>query len=267
LLLCAINVSEGRHRHVIDAISAAAGSCLLDVHSDPHHHRSVLTLAGADVEAAARMVALMTVSLVDLRTHDGVHPRLGAADVVPFVPFRPSTPSDARAAQVRFAGWMASALGVPCFLYGGRVSLPDVRRRAFRSLWPGAGPLVAHPTAGATCVGARPVLVAYNAWLCEGTAIEVARAAAAAVRGPHVRARAFPVGGRVQVSMNLVDPVAFGPAQAYDAVASRVSVGRAELVGLLPAALLSTIPRRRWRELDLDPARTIEARLEATGNW
>ena len=265
MLLCAINVSEGRDRRAIAAITAAAGSSLLDVHSDPHHHRSVVTLAGADVEGAARAMALLTVSLVDLRIHRGEHPRLGAVDVVPFVPFGPSTPGDARAAVVRFAGWMATALDVPCFLYGGRASLPEVRRRAFRTLWPGAGPLLAHGTAGATCVGARPVLVAYNAWLCAGTGIEIARAAARAVRGPAVRALAFDVGDRVQVSMNLVDPVALGPAQAYDAVARHAPVSGAELVGLVPAAVLTAIPRHRWPELELDPSRTIEARLEEAG--
>ena len=265
MLLCAINVSEGRDHRAIAAITAAVGACLLDVHSDPHHHRSVVTLAGAEVEAAARALALLTVSVVDLRVHRGAHPRLGAVDVVPFVPFGPSTPGHARAAQVRFAGWMAAALDVPCFLYGGRASLPEVRRRAFRTLWPGTGPLRAHRSAGATCVGARPVLVAYNAWLREGTGIDIARAAATAVRGGAVRALAFEVGDRVQVSMNLVDPVAVGPAQAYDAVARHAPVSGAELVGLVPNAVLRAIPRHRWPALDLDPARTIEARLEEAG--
>jgi glutamate formiminotransferase len=258
-----INVSEGRREAAITAIAAAAGPCLLDVHRDPHHHRTVLTLAGAGVEAAARATALMAVSILDLRAHDGAHPRLGAVDVVPFVPLDGTRPADARAAQLRFAGWMADALDVPCFLYGARLSLPEVRRRAFRTLWPGTGPASPHPTAGASCVGARPVLVAYNAWLGEGAGIDVARAAARAVRGPALRALAFEVGDRVQVAMNLVDPSALGPAQAYDAVARQAPVDRGELVGLVPAAVLDAVPPHRWPELDLDPARTIEARLEA----
>jgi hypothetical protein len=94
----------------------------------------------------------------------------------------------------------------------------------------------------------------------------VARAAASAVRGPAVRALAFELGDRVQVSMNLVDPLAVGPAQAYDAVARHAPVARAELVGLLPERVLAAVPEHRWPELDLDPARTIEARLEAAGN-
>jgi glutamate formiminotransferase len=264
-----INVSEGRRDTVITAVAAAAGSCLLDVHTDPHHHRSVLTLAGAGVEAAARALAMMTVSVVDLRSHRGVHPRLGAVDVVPFVPLGKSTPADARAAQVRFAGWMSTALGVPCFLYGTRISLPEVRRRAFRNLWPGTGPVLPHPSAGATCVGTRPVLVAYNVWLREGTRRAVARAIASAVRGPTVRSLAFGIGDRLQVSMNLVDPVEVGPAQAYDEVARHAralgtGVDRAELVGLLPRAVLAAVPKARRAELDIDASRTIEARLESS---
>jgi glutamate formiminotransferase len=261
-----INVSEGRRDTVITAISAAAGSCLLDVHTDPHHHRSVLTLAGEGVEAAARALTVMAVSVVDLRSHRGVHPRLGAVDVVPFVPLGATTPADARAAQVRFAGWMSEALGVPCFLYGTRISLPDVRRRAFRTLWPGTGPVLPHPSAGATCVGTRSVLVAYNVWLREGTRRTVARAVASAVRGPVVRSLPFHVGDHLQVSMNLVDPAVVGPAQAYDEVvrharALGTGVERAEMVGLLPEAVLAAAPKARWAELDLDPDRTIEARL------
>jgi glutamate formiminotransferase len=265
VLMCVINVSEGRRGAAINAIAAAAGSSLLDLHTDVHHHRSVLTLAGPSVEAAARALATMAVSVVDLRFHRGAHPRLGAVDVAPFVPVGEATPADACAAQVRFAGWMSEALGVPSFLYGARISLPEVRRRAFRTLWPGTGPVLPHPTAGATCVGARPLLVAYNVWLRENTAPDIARAAASAVRGPSVRALAFAIGPRLQVSMNLVDPVAVGPAQAYDAVARHADVTGAELVGLVPAAVLTAVPRRRWRELDLDPSRTIEARLEAVG--
>ena len=217
--MCVINVSEGRREAAITLIAASAGSSLIDLHTDPHHHRSVVTLAGPGTEAAARAVATMAVSVVDLRFHRGAHPRLGAIDVAPFVPFGETTPADACAAQVRFAGWIGEALAVPSFLYGARISLPEVRRRAFRSLWPGTGPILPHPTAGATCVGARPPLVAYNVWLREDTAIDAARAAAKAVRGPTVRALAFEVGDRVQVSMNLVDPVTVGPAQAHDAVA------------------------------------------------
>jgi glutamate formiminotransferase / 5-formyltetrahydrofolate cyclo-ligase len=257
-----VNVSEGRRAPTIAAIAGAAGRCLLDVHSDPHHHRSVLTMAGDhDLEGAVRAVTAEAVHRIDLRGHVGAHPRLGAVDVVPFVPLADAPPAEAVAARDRFAAWAAEDLHLPCFLYGPERSLPDVRRRAFAGIEPDAGPPVPHPTAGAVCVGARPVLVAYNVWLGGEADVALARTVAAAVRGPAVRALGLDVGGQAQVSMNLVDPLAFGPDRAYDEVATRAPVARAELVGLLPAAVLDAVPRRRWAELDLDPTRTIEGRL------
>ncbi|HJV08317.1 MAG TPA: hypothetical protein VJ653_01490, partial [Acidimicrobiales bacterium] len=113
-----MNVSEGRDRSVIDALAGAGGECVLDVHADRHHHRAVLTLAGAGVEAAVRGVATEAVRRIDLRLHVGVHPRLGAVDVVPFVPLAGSSMDDALAARDRFAAWAGEELGVPCFLYG-----------------------------------------------------------------------------------------------------------------------------------------------------
>lgn len=252
-----INVSEGRDRAAIRRVSAAGGGCLLDVHSDPHHNRSVLTLAGAGVEDAARVVTVEAVRRIDLRLHVGVHPRLGAVDVVPFVPLAGSTMDDATAARDRFAAWAGEDLGVPCFLYGPERSLPDVRRRAFTGLSPDTGPPVAHPTAGAICVGARPVLVAYNVWLADGVPVAVARQVAREIRGPGLRALGLDVGGRAQVSMNLVEPGKVTPADAFDAVAARAPVDRAELVGLVPAAVLDAVPRARWEELALSPAKTI----------
>jgi glutamate formiminotransferase len=262
-LECVVNVSEGRDRTTIDAIASAGGSTVLDVHTDPHHHRSVLTLGGADaaVEDAARAVATEAVRRIDIRLHVGVHPRLGAVDVVPFVPLAGAGMPGAVAARDRFATWAADDLDVPCFLYGPERALPDVRRRAFTGLLPDRGRPVPHPTAGAMCVGARSILVAYNVWLPEGVDRATARRVAAEVRSPAVRALGLDVGGRAQVSMNLVDPASVGPAEAYDAVAARVAVAGAELVGLLPAAVLAAVPESRWEELDLGASRTIEATL------
>jgi glutamate formiminotransferase len=136
-------------------------------------------------------------------------------------------------------------------------------------LAPDDGPDAPHPTAGATAVGARPVLVAYNVWL--GAAdVAVAQQLAVEVRGDGVRALGLAVGDRAQVSMNLIDPMRVGPAAAYDRVraASRArgaSVAGAELVGLLPEAVLAAIEEARWAELDLSPDRTIEARLARRG--
>ncbi len=254
-----MNVSEGRDRAVIDAIARAGHPCLLDVHADPHHHRAVLTLAGPEVQDVARAVAREAVRRIDLRLHVGVHPRLGAVDVVPFVPLAGSTMDDAVAARDRFATWAGDDLGVPCFLYGAERSLPDVRRHAFTGLAPDAGPKVAHPTAGAICVGARPVLVAYNVWLAGGVEVATARQVAREIRGPSVRALGLDVGGRAQVAMNLLQPLVVGPAAAYDAVAARAPVSGAELVGLVPAAVLAAVPEARWAELDLSPEKTLPA--------
>ena len=257
MLECVINVSEGRDRSVLRAVALAGEGCLLDVHADPHHNRAVLTLAGAGVEDAARAVATEAVRWIDLRLHVGVHPRLGAVDVVPFVPLAGSTMDDALAARNRFAAWAAEELGVPCFLYGPERTLPDVRRRAFTGLAPDFGGPVPPPTAGAICVGARPVLVAYNVWLADGVGVVTARRVAREIRGPALRALGLDVGGRAQVSMNLVDPARLGPAEAYDAVAARAPVAGAELVGLVPAAVLEAVPAERWAELDLGSDRTL----------
>lgn len=259
ILECVINVSEGRDQGAVDAIAGAAGRCLLDVHTDRHHHRCVVTLAGDGVEEAARAVTTEAVRRLDVRLHAGVHPRLGVVDVVPFAPLAGSTPTHALAARDRFARWAAVELGLPCFLFGPERSLPEVRRTAFVDRGPDLGPATAHPTGGAVCVGARPVLVAYNVWLT-GDAPE-ARRVAAAVRGQHVRALGLDVGGRAQVSMNLVEPLVLGPDRAYDAVAALTEVAGAELVGLVPVAVLHRVPAERWAELDLDPSHTIEARL------
>ncbi|MEA2901352.1 MAG: glutamate formiminotransferase / 5-formyltetrahydrofolate cyclo-ligase [Actinomycetota bacterium] len=266
MLECVVNVSEGRDPVVIALLVAAGGRCLLDVHSDAHHHRSVLTLAGPGeaVEAAAWAVTAEAVARLDLRSHVGVHPRLGVVDVVPFVPLEGSTIDVAVAARDRFLAWAADELGLPGFAYGPppERSLPEVRRSAFAGLAPSAGPPRPHPTAGAVCVGARPVLVAYNVWLAEGVGVDEARRVAAAVRRPGVvRALGLDVGGRAQVSMNLIAPSAVGPAEAFDAVRALVAVDGAELVGLLPAAVLEAVAPARWGELDLARSRTIEARL------
>lgn len=252
-----VNISEGQRPDVIDAIADAAGADLLDVHRDPHHHRAVLTLVG---EEAPRAVARAAVERLDLRRHQGVHPRIGVVDVVPFVALAGSSDLDAVAARDRFCRWIAHELAVPAFAYGPERTLPEVRRRAFTDLDPTCGPAVPHPTAGAVAVGARDVLVAYNLWLADAQ-VDEARRVAAAVRGPHLRALGLQVGPRVQVSMNLVAPDRLGPADAADLVAQHAAVEGAELVGLLPRAVLRAVPPERWAALDLDDDRTIEARL------
>lgn len=260
-----VNVSEGRDASVLRALGIAAGSHLLDIHADHHHHRSVLTLAGPQVAEAVRRVVSEAVARIDLRSHRGSHPRLGAADVVPFTPLEGSLLDDAVAARDHFANWAAESLGIPCFVFGPERSLPDVRRGAFTALAPATGPDRPHPRAGAVSVGARGPLLAYNLWLAPGTDVQVARQVAVAIRGPGIRALGLDLDGAAQVSCNLIDPLAVGPDAAFDAVARHVTIARAELVGLLPARVLEAIPASRRRTLDLSPSRTIEARLEQAG--
>jgi glutamate formiminotransferase / 5-formyltetrahydrofolate cyclo-ligase len=256
---CVVNVSEGRDAAVVHALAASAGRDLLDVHTDPDHNRTVLTLVGED---APRAVAREAVARIDLGVHAGVHPRIGAVDVVPFVPLAGATMAGARHARDRFAHWLAGDLQVPVFLYGPERTLPEVRRGAFAALAPDVGPARPHPTAGGAAVGVRPVLVAWNVWLAEPD-VALARRVASAIRGPHLRALGLAVAGGAQVSMNLVTPEVVGPAEAWDLVAGHAPVDRAELVGLVPAAVLARTPRHRWRQLDLSDDRTIESRLGA----
>lgn len=242
---------------MIAALVAAGGDDVLDVHRDSDHNRAVLTLYG---EAAPRAVAEEAVRLIDVRAHAGAHPRIGAVDVVPFAPLGDTPFDEAIAARDRFARWAGEALALPCFLYGPERTLPDIRRAAFSSLGPDTGPAAPHPTAGACAVGARPVLVAYNLWLADSD-LASAREIARGLRGPAVRALGLQVGRSVQVSLNLVDPMVVGPAAAHDMVAARARIARAELVGLVPEAVLRAVPQARWAQLDLDAERTIEARL------
>jgi glutamate formiminotransferase len=262
VLECVANLSEGRRPEVLRRLADGAGPDLLDLHSDPDHHRSVLTLVG---EEAVRRVARGAADALDLRDHTGAHPRIGVIDVVPFVPYGGGTTmGDALGARDRFAQWAADELGVPCFVYGPERTLPDVRRGAFTTLRPDHGPDAPHPTAGAIAVGARRVLVAYNLWLTTPD-LAAARRTAAGLRGPDVRALGLAVGRHVQVSCNLVEPDRVGPAEVYDRVATHASIARAELVGLVPRPVLLAIDPDRWSELDLAEDRTIEARVAAAG--
>jgi glutamate formiminotransferase/glutamate formiminotransferase/formiminotetrahydrofolate cyclodeaminase len=161
-------------------------------------------------------------------------------------------------ARDRLATRATTELGVPCVRYGPERTLPDVRRNA-------ATEVEAHPTAGICCVGARPVLVAYNLWLRPGSSLDAAKRIANEIRRPTLRTLGLAVGDAVQVSCNLIDPSTTGPDVAFDAVAARAPVARAELVGLVPASVLEAIPEGRWLQLDLSLSRTIEARLSQAG--
>ena len=268
MLETVVNVSEGRDGRTLEALAGAAGRHLLDLHRDAGHNRSVFTLAArrtSELEEAVRALAREAVARLDLRRHEGAHPRFGVLDVVPFVPLSGAGMAEAVAARDGFARWAGRDLALPCFLYGPERDLPTVRRGAFGTLTPATGPAAPHPSAGACAVGARPVMLAWNLWLADGDR-RVAGRVAAALRGPAVRALAFELPDGVQLSFNLVDPLRVGPATVLDAALSAgVRVARAELVGLAPAAVLEGTEPTRWAELDLDPDRTIEARLEGLG--
>jgi glutamate formiminotransferase len=262
------NVSEGRRPAVVARIadafaSASAQVRLLDVSSDPDHDRSVLTLAGppAALLDAAVAGAAACMELIDLRGHAGVHPRIGALDVLPFVPLAGAT--EATCVQLAHAAGrrLAGELGLPVYFYGAaatrpeRAPLPALRNRGFEALLAGAAsdPALApdlggpglHPSAGAVAVGVRPFLIAYNVDL-DSTDLALARRIAAAVRErggglPAVRALGLSLAarGRVQVSMNLLDYRLTPPAAALAAVerlaaAAGVEVAGSELVGLVP---------------------------------
>jgi glutamate formiminotransferase / 5-formyltetrahydrofolate cyclo-ligase len=280
---CVVNVSEGRDGRTLDLLAAASSPALLDLHRDPDHNRAVLTLAGpaAALEAAVRSLAAATLEHLDLRVHQGVHPRFGVLDVVPFVPVEPGRPGagdldGAVALRDGLARWLAEEFGLPSFLYGplpgGRTrTLPDIRRRAFLpspdegGARPDFGPDRPHPRWGASAVGARNALVAYNVWV---DSLEVARQVTPLVRRTEVRALSLAVGERVQISCNLVDPEHYGPARLYDEVTDLVTraggrVEGAELVGLVPEVVLHAVSPARWTELGLAADSTIESRLPA----
>jgi glutamate formiminotransferase len=273
VLECVVNISEGRDGAKLAALARACGPYLLDVHSDAAHNRSVFTVAGeaGGAQLAARGLATKAVELLDLGGHDGVHPRIGVVDVVPWVALEGWPLVDAASAEGRemarrardsFARWASAELELPVFFYGEERSLPELRRGAWGAFGPDLGPAAPHPTAGATAVGCRPLLVAYNLWLGNAE-LATARSIAAGLRSPQVRALGFAVNGGVQVSCNLLAPLVAGPAWAWDEVSRLATVTRAELVGLVPQAVLQSVPQRRWAQLDLAPERTIEHHLTA----
>ena len=279
MLECVPNVSEGRDDAALRALAHACGPSLLDLHVDADHHRSVFTLAGPGPDDAIDAVCALAREVearVDVSRHTGVHPRLGALDVVPFVALAGRPLSFAVDAAHAFASWVARELAVPVFLYGaaadGERSLPQVRAGAFTKFAPDAGPTAPHPTLGAVAVGARPPMIAVNCEL-DTDDLSLARSIARQVRErdgglPGVRALAFPLTepSRVQVSMNLVDLERTGLQVACDAVRRRAwaaghDVTRVELVGLLPADELARCDATFRAFSGLGADRTIEARL------
>ena len=267
-----MNISEGRDLDVLDHLSRQARGSLRDRHHDAFHNRSVFTLINhADpLERDVRDLISAALASLDLAAHEGVHPRLGVVDVVPFVPLAPEVLATAVQLRDRTAKWVATTQRVPVFLYGplanGERTLPFVRAHAFTDLAPDLGPPRPDVHRGAVVVGARDILVAWNLWLA-GVDLAQANSLARLVRRPGVRSLGLEVGDRVQVSCNLYDITLASPSLVYDLVAAHLPPGgeieRAELVGLLPRSLLFAEDRRRWAQLGLSEAVTIESRLEA----
>jgi len=254
------NFSEGRRARVISAIAnaAASGAHLLDIDSDPDHNRAVISIAASRPRLIDGLVAAVSAAVerIDLRVHEGVHPRVGAADVVPIVPLGESTLADARelAREVGMRIW--SDLRVPVYWYGEQRSLADIRAgRAHPDL---GGPDL-HLTAGAVCVGARLTLVAFNV-LLQDMDVAQARALAKSLRESEggmrgVQAMVFLLPrGRVQLSMNLFRVEETPPAAVLAELARReVRVAEPQLVGLCPAVAAGEVAA----------GRVLEARLAA----
>ena len=284
------NISEGRDREKIGRIVAAVqtvpGVRVLDLHSDPDHNRSVITMAGEEeplVEAAVTL-ARACAEEINLSEQTGVHPRMGALDVFPFVPLQDATLEDA-ARLAHQAGEKIGALGFAVYLYESAATAPhrrnlaDVRRGGYKGVaerisdpaWtPDYGPAKLSPSLGAVAVGARPFLVAFNAFLDTGD-VSVAREIAGKVRErdgglPGLKALGLEVGGKAQVSMNLTDLEKTSLPEALEAVRCEAagrgaSVESTELVGLLPLDALLQTSRHYLGLRELGEKQVLEAGL------
>lgn len=290
LVQCVPNFSEGRDPRVLaalqDAVTSVAEVMLLDIHADPWHHRSVFTVAGAPaaVAEAAFRATRTAVERIDLTEHRGEHPRIGAADVVPFAPLRGLRLRECAALARRVGARIAAELDVPVYLYGSAARHPDrarlhaIRRRGVaelagriaqdRDAQPDFGPARLHPTAGATAVGARQLLVAFNVALDTddvGLARRIARGVRSSSGGlPAVQAQGFLVDDRAQVSMNLINVDVTPPGAAFWAVLKRaeaagVAVHHSEIVGLIPERAADGW--ERWRLREPIAAKLLEPRI------
>jgi glutamate formiminotransferase/formiminotetrahydrofolate cyclodeaminase len=295
LVECVPNFSEGRDpekvRALVAAVKAVPGVFILDEEMDHDHHRAVLTFVGTPeaVEEAAFRAARLAVDLIDLRSHQGGHPRVGATDVVPFISLRGVTMADCIALARRVGQRIGSELAIPVFLYEQAATRPDranleaIRRGGLDGLshrlatdpaWSSDfGPQKLHPTAGATIVGARPPLIAYNVNLNTAN-LETAKAIAKAVRFssgglPHVKAIGVELASRgiVQVSMNLTNYEVTSIRTAFDAVRKEAEqrgtqVVGSEIVGLVPQPALTQVAESVLKLERFDQSQVLETRLE-----
>ena len=295
LVECVPNISEGSDARTLEAVAAAMqdslGARLLDRTSDIDHARSVFTLAGGERAVLLAMEQGMAVALdtIDMRRQAGQHPRIGAVDVVPFVPLGETTLAAAAEVATTFAARVARRFDLPIYLYGAAATRPErrilanVRRPGFEGLAtalasadgaPDYGPRRPHPTAGATAVGARPFLIAWNVQL-DTRDIAIARDLARSIRErdgglPGVQALGLelPTLGCTQLSMNVLDHVRTPLWRVWDEVLARTSAAGvaiidSELIGLLPTAALDAVADH----LSLEPTIPHAERHRAAGEW
>lgn len=293
ILECVPNFSEGQNRKTIDAIADAlqrqGGVRLLDVCIDADHNRTVFTFIGSpqDIERGAAAACDRALALIDMRAQRGVHPRIGAVDVVPFIPLKNAVMADAVKTARRFGRALAERNGLPVYFYGEaalvaeRRELPHIRRGGYEALekrmkdpkWaPDAGPAVLNERSGATAVGARDFLVAYNINL-ESSNLEAARKIAETIRFSsgglmHVKAIGVPLKSRgiVQVSMNLTNFRETPVKEVFDRVRAEaerlgVKVLESELVGLIPEEALQGVTPQYLMLRDFSEDRIIERHL------
>jgi glutamate formiminotransferase len=294
LIECVPNVSEGRRSVIVsalaEAVAAVDGVRLLDHSADPAHHRSVFTFAGEAEPIGNAVVALFesAIPVIDLRSHRGAHPRMGAVDVVPFIPIGDTSMAQCVALAKQTGARVAERFQIPIFLYeeaassAARRNLADVRRGEFEGLtekmarpeWtPDYGPARPPPTAGATAMGARVPLIAFNVNLATSR-LEIARAIAASVREsggglPFVKALGLALEHRgiVQVSMNLTNYQKTPILRAFEAVRQEAerqgaAVLESEIVGLVPEAALPASPQQSLRLAGFTSSQVLERRLE-----
>jgi glutamate formiminotransferase/formiminotetrahydrofolate cyclodeaminase len=300
LVECVPNFSEGRRPHVItairDAIAATERTAVLDVSSDASHNRTVITfVASVETAVTAAFAGIAKArELIDLTQHTGEHPRMGAADVVPFVPLEGTTMDQCIALARTLGERVGRELDIPVYLYERaatrpeRQNLADVRRGEFEGLrdaidsdaarTPDFGPSRVHPTAGAVAIGARPFLVAYNVYLGDKENLAVAKKVAKAVRAssgglPYVKALGLEVDDQAQVSMNLVDVDQTPMHRAFDAVRTAAAADGAattwsEIVGLVPERALFDAAVQHLQLERFTPDQVLERKVRAaTAPW
>ncbi|KKU27955.1 MAG: hypothetical protein UX80_C0003G0009 [Candidatus Amesbacteria bacterium GW2011_GWA2_47_11b] len=283
LIECVPNFSEGRRRNVINKIAAAGKKMVLATEWNADHNRSLMTLVGEPekVYRAVWEMIKVAVKQIDMRTHKGEHPRIGAVDVVPFVPVSGVTINECVKLAERLGKQVGKELKIPVFLYEaaatqpGRVNLADVRKGEYEGLVkemrkPNFGPNKMHPTAGAMVIGARKYLVAYNVNL-DTDDVQIAKDISNVIREkngglPGVKALGFAVDGKAQISMNLVDFERTNIDGAYAAIKEEaekrgVKIANSEIYGMIPLEALVKMARDGLQATDFKSNQILETRI------